>query len=134
MKLKMANKPHHGVGPHAKPREMKGLMAGAHVPQRIISGNSDARGYQDSPSRRNGRHTGRPARGDTGLVKSGNSEGTAAPGIGKGKGVQGSPDSHLGNAGRGGTGRIGKGDSYKGAPTKYPEDISHSAFERLGSE
>jgi hypothetical protein len=87
--------------------------------------------------RRNGFHTGKPSQGDTSLLKesaAGNAKGSAPPGTGKGFGVRGSPDSHLGTAGRGGTGRIGKHDAYKGAPTKYTEDISHSSFEKLGAD
>jgi hypothetical protein len=86
-------------------------------------------------ARRDGYHTGKPSKGDTSLLKGnvGNSHGTAPPGVGTGKGVRGTPDTHLGTAGRGGTGRIGKHDAYKGAPTKYPEEISHASFEKLGA-
>lgn len=129
--------PHRGMGPRGTAREKSPLKAGAHMPMRHTSGNSDARGYQDSASRRNGAHTGRLRSGDTGLLGSsakGNAKGTAPPALGSKPGVRGTLDSHLGDAGRGGTGRIGKHDSYKGNPTKYSEDISHSAFEKLGAD
>jgi hypothetical protein len=135
MRLK-ANKPQHGMS-HARPREMRGLMEGAHMPMRDHSGVSDAKGYKDSPARRNGEHTGKSARGDSSRLPAaakGNSKGTAPPALKAHPGVRGTPDSHQGDAGRGGTGRIGKHDSYKGKPTKYSEDISHDAFERLGAE
>jgi hypothetical protein len=92
---------------------------------------------RSASARRDGFHTGKSSKGDTSILAesaAGNSKGSAPPGVGRGKGVQGSPDTHLGTAGRGGTGRIGKGDNYKGAPTKYSEDISHSAFEKLGAD
>lgn len=139
MKLKRTGVPKHGLGPHGK--LPKGLMhpeggyTGEHMPQRITSGHEDRAGYQDSGSRRNGEHTGKAAKGDSRRKQGpeGNSKGSPPPGIGKGMGVRGSPDTHYGDAGRGGTGRIGKSDAYKGAPTKYPEDISHESFEKLGS-
>lgn len=113
-----------------------GAKAGAHLPMRTNSGFDDARGYEGSPKRRNGAHTGKAARGDTGLLGAaakGNSKGTAPPPLGSKPGVRGTPDSHLGTAGRGGTGRIGKADNFKGNPTEYPENISHSSFEKLGA-
>ena len=88
-------------------------------------------------ARRNGFHTGKPSKGDTSLIKGenkGNSFGTAPTALSSKPGVRGSPDTHMGNAGRGGTGRIGKHDAYKGAPTKYSEDISHASFEKLGAQ
>lgn len=136
MRLK-ANQPQHGLGEHGRGRERGGLMAGAHLPMRDHSGVSDARGYKGSATRRNGEHTGKPARGDSSHLPAaakGNSKGTAPPPLKAHPGVRGSPDSHLGDAGRGGTGRIGKSDAYKGKPTKYAEDITHDAFERLGAE
>jgi hypothetical protein len=104
---------------------------------------SDARAFgkevpTGGPSaRRDGYHSGKASKGDTSLLKGankGNSHGTPPTALSARPGVRGSPDSHLGTAGRGGTGRIGKHDAYKGAPTKYTEDISHSSFEKLGAD
>lgn len=140
MKLRRtANKPIHGLGPHGK--LPKGLMhaeggsAGAHMPQRITSGHEDRNGYQDGAERRNGEHTGKAAKGDSRHRSGpeGNSKGSPPPGIGKGMGVRGSPDSHLGDAGRGGSGRHGKGDSFKGKSTSMTEEPNHNWFEKLGS-
>lgn len=140
MRLKRANQPQHGLGPHGKlPRGLmhpEGGSAGAHVPQRITSGHEDRRGYQDSKERRNGEHSGKAAKGDSRKRSGaeGNAKGSPPPGIGKGMGVRGSPDTHFGDAGRGGKGRVGKADNYKGRPTSYPEDITHQSFERLGAD
>jgi hypothetical protein len=87
--------------------------------------------------RQNGRHSGKGAQGDTGKVRGpavGNTHGTPAPGIGKGPGVRGSMDSHLGDAGRGAPGKLGRGDAWKGKAKSMSEDISHDAFERLGAD
>lgn len=85
--------------------------------------------------RREGKHTGEPSRGDTNVRKGpqGNGEGSAAPGVGKGAGVRGTPDSHLGTAGRGAPGRVGKADHYHGKPKSLPEHITHDQFEKLGA-
>ena len=132
MRLKMANKPLHG---ESKGRQMAPLKAGAHMPMRNHSGASDAKGYKGGAVRRNGEHTGGLLGGDTRRKSGpeGNSKGSPPPALNSRPGVAGTLDSHLGTAGRGGTGRIGKHDSYHGKPTKYSEDISHSAFEKLGS-
>lgn len=63
-------------------------------------------------------------------VGKGNGEGLSA----SRKAGSGTPDSHLGTAGRGGTGRHGKGDSYKGRATDMSESPTHSWFERLGAD
>ena len=65
MKLKRANKPIHGLGEHGKQHRMPGLMAGEHLPQRHNSGNSDARGYEQSAARQMGAHKGPLKEGDT---------------------------------------------------------------------
>jgi hypothetical protein len=132
------NVPHHGEGPYGRPRT-RGLMggsAGAHVPQKIESGYRDSSGYQGSPERRNGRHTGKLRDGDTRprSGSEGNSRGSPPPGVGKGKGQRGTPDTHLGTSGRGGSGRRGKGDNYKGKATDLSESPSHEWFEKLGSD
>ena len=87
-------------------------------------------------ARRDGFHTGKASRGDSNIRKGaeGNGQGSAPPGVGKGQGRRGTPDSHLGTAGRGGTGKFGKGDSYKGKPTNYSEEPGHNWFEKLGSD
>jgi hypothetical protein len=136
MRLKQ-NVPHHAPGLMGSPREKAPLKAGAHMPMRLTSGFNDSKGYQGSPTRRNGAHTGRAPKFEQGILPNAakpNAKGTAPPPLGSKPGVRGTPDSHLGAAGRGGTGRIGKGDSYKGQPTKYSEDISHSSFEKLGAD
>jgi hypothetical protein len=84
-----------------------------------------------------GRHTGAAPKFEQGILPAaarGNSRGTAPPGIGSGKGVRGSLDSHLGDAGRGAPGKFGRGDAWKGKPKAMSEDISHSAFEKLGAD
>lgn len=133
MKLK-ANKPVHGLGEHGHPKRMGGLMAGEHMPQRHASGNSDARGYQQSSARQMGAHTGSLKQGDTRRRKGaeGNSKGSPPPGVSKGKPA--SLEAHKGTSGRGGSGRIGKPDNWKGSAPKMSEDISHSAFEKLGAD
>jgi len=89
-------------------------------------------------TRRDGRHTGKGAQGDQGLIKGGkekgNSFGTAPTARSSKPGVRGSPDSHLGTAGRGAPGKHGRGDAWKGAPKRLSEDISHSDFESLGAD
>jgi hypothetical protein len=92
---------------------------------------------REGSARRDGYHTGKPSRGDTNVRRGevGNGKGSAAPGLGKGPGVRGSPGSHLGTAGRGGAGRLGMHDGHKGPqPKKLSEDISHESFERLGAD
>lgn len=137
MKLRRANKPVHGLGEHGSVHRKGGLMGvGEHLPQRHDVGNSDARGYQQSAARQMGRHVGPLKEGDTRKRQGpeGLSKGSPPPGVTARKGVRGNPDSHMGDAGRGGTGRHGKGDSYKGQPTSYSETISHDAFEKLGAK
>jgi hypothetical protein len=90
---------------------------------------------RSAQERRNGKNTFPAAKGDSRRREGmeGNGKGSPPPGIGQGMGVRGSPNTHLGTAGRGAPGRIGKSDSYKGKPTPYPEDITHDAFEKLGA-
>jgi hypothetical protein len=131
------NKPHHGLGEHGTARRKSGLMGvGEHLPQRHNVGNSDARGYQQSASRQMGTHKGPLKEGDTRKRNGpeGLSKGSPPPGVTARKGVRGNPDSHMGDAGRGGTGRHGKGDNFKGKPTEMSETISHEAFEKLGAK
>lgn len=135
MKLK-ANTPHHGLGEFGHAKRMGGLMAGTHLPQRTNSGYDDCKGYSDNgQERRNGKQTGKlKAEGDTRRRKGaeGNAKGSAPPGISHTKSA--SLADHKGTSGRGGPGRIGKPDNWKGSAQKLTEDISHSAFERLGAE
>jgi hypothetical protein len=135
MKLK-ANKPVHGLGEHGKAHRMGGLMAGAHVPQRTNSGYDDRKGYSgNGQERRNGKQSGKlKVEGDTRVRKGpeGNSKGSPPPGVSKGKPA--SLDAHKGTSGRGGPGRIGKPDNWKGGAPKMSEEISHSAFEKLGAD
>jgi hypothetical protein len=131
----MPNHPRHGL--MGIPKERSALNAGAHVPQKIESGYKDSNGYEDSHARRNGKQTGSIPPGDSRkrVGAEGNSKGSPPPGVGKGgKGVRGTPQTHLGTAGRGGSGRHGKGDSYKGKPTGMTESPSSEWFERLGSD
>jgi hypothetical protein len=81
--------------------------------------------------RQNGRHSGRGAQGDTSLLKGavGNSHGTPAPGVTKAP----STARHMGDAGRGAPGKLGRGDDWKGKAKTLTEDISHAAFEKLGA-
>lgn len=134
MKLKRANAPHQGLGEHGKVHRKGGLMGvGEHLPQRHNVGNSDARGYQQSAGRQMGAHKGPLKEGDTRRRSGpeGLSKGSPPPGVTKGvRGVE----NHMGDSGRGGAGRHGKGDSYKGKPTEMSETISHDAFERLGAK
>lgn len=136
MRLKRANQPQHGLGEHGKQRQKAPLAAGAHVPQRIESGYHDAKGYEGSHERRNGKHTGSLKDGDTRKRHGaeGNSHGSPPPGVTAEKGVRGNPDSHMGDAGRGGSGRHGKADNYKGKPTAMTEEPSHHWFEKLGAD
>lgn len=134
MRLRRANKPHHGLGEHGQVHRKSGLMGvGEHLPQRHNGGNTDARGYQQSAARQNGRHTGPLKEGDTRKRKGpeGNSKGAPPPGVTKGaKGVE----SHLGTSGRGGTGRHGKGDNFKGRATDMSESPTSAWFEQLGAK
>lgn len=131
------NVPHRGLGLMSRPRDRAPLNAGEHVPQKIESGYQDAKGYEDSHARRNGKQTGSipPSDSRRRSGAEGNSKGSPPPGDNnRGKGVRGTPDTHLGTAGRGGSGRHGKGDSYKGKPTGMNEAPTHEWFERLGSD
>lgn len=104
--------------------------------QRVNSGYDDHRGYTDERYRRDGRHSGKQQPLDTRRRSGpeGDGKGSPPPGLGRGKGVRGSPATHAGDAGRGAAGRTGKGDAYKGKPTKRPEELSHEWFERLGAD
>jgi len=127
------NVPHHGHGPKGKPKRMGGLMGvGAHMPQRVNKGESDRHGYEGSEGRKNGRHTGKPAKPDSRRRYGPEGNGKGSPPTKMGSRGAGSPSGHMGTSGRGGPGKVGKGDSYKGKPTAYSEDISHSQFEKLG--
>lgn len=130
------NKPRHGLGEYGKQRQRAPLNAGEHMPQRIETGYDDRKGYGDSPERRNGEHKGKLPGGDTRRREGaeGNSKGSPPPGVKNQKAVRGNPDSHMGDAGRGGSGRHGKGDNFKGKATPMTEEPSHSWFERLGSD
>lgn len=133
MKLRRANKPHHALGEHGKVHRLAGLMAGEHLPQRHNTGNSDAKGYQQSSIRQMGAHKGPLKEGDTRRRKGpeGLSKGSPPPGVTKGaKGVE----NHLGTSGRGGTGRHGKGDNFKGKPTDLSESPTSAWFESLGAK
>lgn len=134
MKLKRIapNRPHHGLGEHGKVRRMAGLMAGEHLPQRHNVGNSDAHGYQQSATRQMGAHKGPLKEGDTRrrTGPEGLSKGSRPPGVSRGaRGV----DNHLGTSGRGGSGRHGKGDNFKGKATDMSESPTSAWFEKLGS-
>jgi hypothetical protein len=121
-----------GTGPTPKP-----LVSAVKLPQRVRGGVSDRRGYTGGDSRRMGRHTGATAKFEQGLLPGsarGNSMGTAAPGLGRGKGVRGTLESHAGDAGRGAPGKLGRGDDWKGKPKAMSEEITHSAFEKLGAD
>lgn len=130
MRLK-SNKPVHGMGLMGRATEIKPLKANAHVPQRTNTGYSDRSGYEGSPARRNGRHTGSIPPGDM-------SKRSGPAGLGKGSAPGGRPGVALtarnARAGRGGPAKIGKSDAYKGKPKMFPEDISSKAFERLGAD
>lgn len=108
-------------------------MAGAHLPQRVKSGHSDAKGYQSSAERRNGEHTGSLKSGDTRVRKGaeGNSKGSPPPGVSKGAKHLAT---HMGDSGRGGAGRHGKGDNFKGRATDLSESPSSAWFEQLGAK
>jgi hypothetical protein len=125
------NTPHQGL--LGKPRQKAPLDAGAHMPPRETSGFDDRKGYQAGDTRRMGKHTGPAPKEDQRRREGaeGNSKGSAPPG--RGKGVNGSPDSYLGTAGRGAPGKFGKADGFKGKHA-YAEEISHNEFERLGAK
>lgn len=135
MRLKRANTPHHGLGEHGSVHRKGGLMgAGEHLPQRHNVGNTDARGYQQSATRQMGQHKGPLKEGDTRRRKGpeGNSKGSPPPGVGKA--MPASVEAHLGDAGRGGTGRHGKGDNFKGRATDLSESPNSAWFEQLGAK
>ena len=137
MKLRRANKPVHGLGEHGHAQRKGGLMGvGEHLPQRHNVGNSDARGYQQSAARQMGRHVGPLKEGDTRKRQGpeGLSKGSPPPGVTARKGVRGNPASHMGDSGRGGTGRHGKGDNFKGKATDMSENPSSAWFEKLGAK
>lgn len=129
MKLR-ANTPHHG---ESKPTRMGGLMAGAHLPQKVSTS-----GISSGKERRNGKQTGHlkaDGTSDTRVRKGtdGNSKGSPPPGVGKGTGVRGTLASHGGDSGRGGAGRMGKSDAHKGRATPLSESPNSAWFEKLGS-
>jgi hypothetical protein len=130
------NTPHHGHGLMGTPSRKAPLKAGAHVAQRVTSGFSDAKGYQGSDVRRNGAHKGKLPGLDTSKRSGaeGLSKGSAPPGVGRGAGVRGSLDSHLGDAGRGGPGKLGKSDAFTGKAKALSETLSHEWFEKLGAK
>jgi hypothetical protein len=131
LKMKKANKPHHGLmGP---PTQRKPLNAGAHVPQRTESGFDDAKGYEDSKTRRQGKQTGKVPPADSRVRKGpeGLSKGSPPPGVGKS--IPASIAAHKGTAGRGGAGVIGGSDGHKGRPRSLPESLSSAQFEKLGA-
>ena len=133
----LGNKPHRGIGEYGKGRRTAGLMGvGAHVPQRVTSGNQDRAGYQASEARRMGRHTGSPPKADSRKRNGaeGLSKGSPPPGTKSQMGVRGSPDTHLGTTGRGGAGRLGAHDNHTGKSKGYPEDLSPAWFESLGAK
>ena len=141
MKLQRANKPHHGQGEHGRVRTHHGLMggpSGAHMPQRKNSGFDDRKGYSDNTAeRRNGALAGGKLKSESDTRRrsgsDGNGKGSPPPGVGKRKPA--SLAAHAGDSGRGGAGRLGMHDGHKGPqPKKLSEDISHSAFERLGAD
>lgn len=136
MKLK-SNKPHHGMGEFGHAKRMGGLMGvGEHVPQRINTGYDDRKGYSDNGhERRNGKQTGKlKSESDTRrrIGPEGNAKGSPPTNLKSGKPA--SLEAHKGTSGRGGPGRIGKPDNWKGGARKLSEDISHSAFEKLGAD
>ena len=139
MKLRRTrpNVPHHARGLMAAPKQRAPLNAGAHTPQRLNSGYDDAHGYKDSQERRNGKQTGSLTSGDTRKRSGpeGNSKGSPPPGDNnRGIGVRGSPETHKGTSGRGGSGRHGKSDAHKGKPTAMTESPTSEWFEKLGSD
>lgn len=152
------NKPHRGEGQFGRAHQMGGLMAGAHMPERLKTGYDDSRGNKEggriSPKdkpyrtkghpgidqearlnaevtskkaseRRDGRHTGKPSKGDTNVRKgpTGNSKGSSVAERGKG-----SLASHKGTAGRGGAGELNQVRS-----NRLSESMSHEQFEKLGA-
>ena len=137
LKLK-SNKPHHGLGEHGHAKRMGGLMAGAHMPLRVNSGYDDRKGYSaNTQERMNGKQTGKLpklAESDTRrrIGPEGNAKGSPPTNLKSGKPA--SLAAHKGTSGRGGSGRIGKPDNWKGGAQKLSEDISHSAFEKLGAD
>lgn len=78
-----------------------------------------------------GRHTGKSPRGDTNLRRGaqGNSKGSAPPGTNKSRSRNGTPDNHLGTAGRGGRGSLTQMHS-----NALSESPGHEWFESLGSK
>lgn len=135
MKLK-ANRPHHGLGEHGHANRIGGLMAGAHLPLRTNTGYDDRKSYSDNgQERRNGKQSGKlKSESDTRrrIGPEGNGKGSPPTNLKSGKPA--SLEAHRGTSGRGGTGRIGKPDNWKGSAPKMSEDISHSAFEKLGAD
>lgn len=131
MRLKQ-NKPHHGLGLLGHAVDKKPLKANAHVPQRTNSGNSDRHGYQGSASRRNGAHTGSIPPGNTGKPKGavGNGHGSA-PGGRRGETL--TPAS-VSDHGRGGPGKIGGHDGWKGKPKTITDTMTAKQFEALGCD
>lgn len=129
MKLK-PNKPKNGMGMYGTPKQMKPLNASASMPMRLNSGYDDAKGYQSTEDRRNGKQTGGLMSGDSNKSKvgTGNAKGTPPPKLGKV-----SKATMNKQIGRGYGGRTGGADQNKGKAKSLPESISHSAFEKLGA-
>lgn len=123
MKLK-ANQPQHGMGPHGKPSRMGGLMAGEHMPQKITSS-----GISSGNERRNGKHT-----GSLKVTERAGANGSGSPPPGVNRSLPASLAAHKGDAGRGGPGRHGKADCFKGKATAMSESPSSSWFEKLGAK
>lgn len=131
MKLK-PNKPHHGMGEFGRAHRMGGLMAGEHMPQRVKTS-----AISSGSERRNGKQSGHlkaDGTSDTRVRKGpeGNSKGSPPPGVSKSKPA--SSEKHMGTAGRGGAGRMGKSDDYKGRATPLSESPSSAWFESLGAK
>ena len=116
--------------PFATNSPLRGYEVDASDARRI---NKEITGASAS-ARRDGFHTGKPSRADTNVRKGadGNAKGSAPPGVGSGKGVRGTPESH--RVGQGGPGKLGKGDTFTGQHKPMSEDLSHGWFESLGAK
>lgn len=138
-KLNLGNKPHHGMGQFGRGSRQGGLMGtGTHLPQRTTTGVSDRHGYDGSTGndqRATGKQSGK-ARGDQRKRNGaeGLGKGSPPPGTKSQMGVRGTPDTHLGTAGRGGTGKLGGADSFKGRNKPLSENPTSAWFESLGAK
>ena len=139
-------------------------MAGAHLPQRTHTGVSDRKGYKGFPKPRvrdvakktTLKYPGTPdqlrafggevAQGKATERRDGNRK-SAKEDSRKRNGPEGnskgsppggrsgaSPATHMGDSGRGGPGKIGSGDGFKGKARGPSEDLSPAWFERLGAD